>query len=108
MISSLRTMSRPSLLAVLAAAVLLGPLAAHAQRPVSSDAVATPESAGMSTARLARLATVFGKEVEDKKLPGAVMMVARKGKIVYVKGLGVRDPTPLIRCGPTPSSGSTR
>jgi len=92
MISSLRKMSRPSLLAVLAAAVLLGPPAAHAQRPVSSDAVVTPESAGMSTARLARLATVFGKEVEDKKLPGAVMMVARKGKIVYVKALGVRDP----------------
>jgi len=92
MISSLRKMSRPSLLAVLAAAVLLGPPAAHAQRPVSSDAVVTPESAGMSTARLARLATVFGKEVEDKKLPGAVMMVARKGKVVYVHALGVRDP----------------
>ena len=34
----------------------------------------------MSSARLARLAAVFGKEIEDKKLPGAVMMVARKGK----------------------------
>ena len=38
------------------------------------------------------LATVFGKEVEDKKLPGAVMMVARKGKVVYVNALGARDP----------------
>jgi len=92
MISSLRRRSRSSLLAVLAAAVLLGPLAAHAQRPASPVAVATPESAGMSSARLARLAAVFGKEIEDKKLPGAVMMVARKGKIVYVNALGVRDP----------------
>jgi CubicO group peptidase (beta-lactamase class C family) len=92
MISSVRQLSRPLLVAILAAAVLLGPLAAYAQRPVSPDAVATPESAGMSSARLERLAAVFGKEVEDKKLPGAVMMVARKGKIVYVKALGVRDP----------------
>jgi CubicO group peptidase (beta-lactamase class C family) len=92
MISSLRRRSRSSLLAVLAAAVLLGPLAAHAQRPAPSVPVATPESAGMSSARLARLAAVFGKEIEDKKLPGAVMMVARKGKIVYVNALGARDP----------------
>ena len=92
MISSVRQLSRPVLLAVLAAAVLLGPLAAHAQRPAPSVPVATPESAGMSSARLARLAAVFGKEIEDKKLPGAVMMVARKGKLVYVNALGVRDP----------------
>ena len=92
MISSLRKMSRPSLLAVLTAAVLIGPLAAHAQRPASPVPVTTPESAGMSSARLARLAAVFGKEIEDKKLPGAVMMVARKGKVVYVHALGVRDP----------------
>ena len=92
MISSVRQLSRPVLLAVLAAAVLLGPLAAHAQRPAPSVPVATPESAGMSSARLARLAAVFGKEIEDKKLPGAVMMVARKGKVVYVNALGVRDP----------------
>jgi len=92
MISSVRQLSRPLLVAILAATALLGPLAAYAQRPVSPNAVATPESVGMSSARLARLAAVFGKEVEDKKLPGAVMMVARKGKIVYVKALGVRDP----------------
>ena len=92
MISSLRRRSRSSLLAVLAATLLLGPLAADAQRPASPAAVATPESAGMSSARLARLAAVFGKEIEDKKLPGAVMMVARKGKVVYVNALGARDP----------------
>jgi CubicO group peptidase (beta-lactamase class C family) len=92
MISSARRGSRSSLLAVLTAAVLIGPLAAHAQRPASPVPVTTPESAGMSSARLARLAAVFGKEIEDKKLPGAVMMVARRGKVVYVHALGVRDP----------------
>ena len=46
----------------------------------------------MSAARLARLTALFHKEIEDKKLPGAVMMVARKGKLVYASALGVRDP----------------
>jgi len=46
----------------------------------------------MSAARLARLTSVFAKEIEDKKLPGAVMLVARKGKLVYASALGVRDP----------------
>jgi CubicO group peptidase (beta-lactamase class C family) len=91
MLASLRHRSRPFLL-VVAVAVLLGPLTAHAQRPDGPLAAATPESVGMSSARLARLTTVFGKEIEDRKLPGAVMMVARKGKLVYVKALGVRDP----------------
>jgi CubicO group peptidase (beta-lactamase class C family) len=91
MLASLSHRSRPLLL-IVAVAVLLGPLAAHAQRPETALAVATPESVGMSSARLGRLTTAFGKEIEDRKLPGAVMMVARKGKLVYVKALGVRDP----------------
>jgi CubicO group peptidase (beta-lactamase class C family) len=92
MIESARRRSRRCLLVVLAVAVLLAPTTAQAQRSPSAPVIATPESAGMSTARLARLAAVFGKEIEDRKLPGAVMMVARKGKVVYVNALGVRDP----------------
>ena len=92
MISSLRQRSRSRLLLAFAVATLLGPNAAHAQRAASPLAVAPPESAGMSAARLARLTALFDKEIEDKKLPGAVMMVARKGKLVYASALGVRDP----------------
>ena len=92
MISSLRRRSRSHLLFILAVGALFGPTAAHAQRATPPLPTATAESAGMSAARLARLSAVFGKEVEDKKLPGAVMMVARKGKLVYVSALGVRDP----------------
>jgi CubicO group peptidase (beta-lactamase class C family) len=84
--------ARALLLVLLATAMLLGPTVAHAQRAASTLPTATPETVGMSTARLARLSTVFGKEIEDKKLPGAVMMVARKGKLVYVTALGLRDP----------------
>jgi CubicO group peptidase (beta-lactamase class C family) len=92
MIASLRHRSRPALLVVLAFIVLLGPLPVHAQTAGSALPVATPESVGMSSARLGRLTTTFDKEIEDRKLPGAVLMVARKGKLVYVKALGVRDP----------------
>jgi CubicO group peptidase (beta-lactamase class C family) len=47
----------------------------------------------MSSARLARITTAFEKEIEDKHLPGMVIMIARQGKLVYSKALGLRDPT---------------
>jgi CubicO group peptidase (beta-lactamase class C family) len=100
MISSLRRPRSRVLLVVVLAALLASP-AAHAQRaaaltaptPAASPvAVAPPESAEMSAARLARLTALFKKEIEDKKLTGAVMLVARKGKLVHASALGVRDP----------------
>jgi len=79
-------------------ATLVWPLAAGAQQstPTATNgaalAAAAPEAGGMSAARLARLTSTFKKEIEDKKLPGVVMLVARKGKIVYASALGSRDP----------------
>jgi len=95
MIWSLRHRPRSRVPLFVAIAALLVWTTAHAQRPgpaASPLALAPPESAGMSAARLTRLTTAFGKEIEDKKLPGAVMMIARKGKLVYASALGVRDP----------------
>ena len=42
----------------------------------------------MSTERLGRLTSVFQQEVANKRLPGAVVMVARKGKLVYSQAFG--------------------
>ena len=95
MIWSLRHRPRSRVPLFVAIAALLVWTTAHAQRPgpaASPLALAPPESAGMSAARLTRLTTAFGKEIQDKKLPGAVMMIARKGKLVYASALGVRDP----------------
>jgi CubicO group peptidase (beta-lactamase class C family) len=95
MIWSLRHRPRSRVPLFVAIAALLVWTTAHAQRPgpaASPLALAPPESAGMSAARLTRLTTAFGKEIEDKKLPGAVMMIARKGKLVYASALGLRDP----------------
>jgi len=49
---------------------------------------AAPESVGMSTERLAKITTEFNREIAEKKLPGAVVMVARKGKLVYSQAFG--------------------
>src|SRR3954469_12935755 len=52
---------------------------------------ATPESAGMSGQRLARIGEAFRKEIDQGELPGAVMLVARKGKLVYSEAVGFQD-----------------
>jgi CubicO group peptidase (beta-lactamase class C family) len=52
---------------------------------------ASPESAGMSGQRLARLTQAMKAEIEQGKLPGAVVMVARHGKLVYAERFGFQD-----------------
>src|SRR3954469_21832128 len=52
---------------------------------------ATPESVGMSGQRLARIGEAFRKEIDQGKLPGAVVLVARKGKLVYSEAVGFQD-----------------
>jgi CubicO group peptidase (beta-lactamase class C family) len=52
---------------------------------------ASPESVGMSSERLARVTETFKNEVAQGRLPGVVMMVARKGKLVYSEAFGTQD-----------------
>ena len=52
---------------------------------------AAPESVGMSGQRLARIGDAFKKEVGQGNLPGAVFLVARKGKLVYSDAIGFQD-----------------
>ena len=52
----------------------------------------TPEAVGLSSDRLKRVGQVLQREIEGKKFPGAVALVARKGKIAYFESFGVRDP----------------
>ena len=72
----------------LAAALLVLASAAGAQ-PLPT---ARPDSVGLSPERLERLTTFMRQEVADKKLPGAVVMVARKGKLVYSQAFGSLSP----------------
>ncbi len=61
---------------------------------------AAPEDVGLSSARLDRITAVMQREVERGRLPGAVALVARDGKIAYFESYGERDPvmgTPMTK-----------
>jgi CubicO group peptidase (beta-lactamase class C family) len=47
---------------------------------------------GVSEARLKQLATQVRADVDKRRIPGAVMLVARDGKVVYQEAIGARDP----------------
>jgi CubicO group peptidase (beta-lactamase class C family) len=50
-----------------------------------------PEEAGMSTARLSKIDKVIEEHLANKWIPGAVVLIARNGKIVYHKAYGYAD-----------------
>ncbi|WP_425064441.1 serine hydrolase domain-containing protein [Reyranella sp.] len=52
---------------------------------------AKPEDVGLSSAQLKRVEAVTQKHVDDGLVPGAVMLVARRGKVAWVSTLGKRD-----------------
>jgi CubicO group peptidase (beta-lactamase class C family) len=53
---------------------------------------ARPEQVGLSSERLGRVSQVLRQEIAKGKFPGAVALVARKGRIAYYQSFGVRDP----------------
>jgi CubicO group peptidase (beta-lactamase class C family) len=52
---------------------------------------APPEDVGFSAERLARIGAVLTAEIERGKFPGAVALVARKGRVAYFERFGLRD-----------------
>src|SRR5262245_64125326 len=52
---------------------------------------AEPEDVGMSSQRLEHMTTIMQRAVDSGDLPGAVVMVARKGKLVYSRAFGMQD-----------------
>ncbi len=49
------------------------------------------ESVGISTQRLSRIDSTLMEYVDKRLIPGAVALIARKGKIVYHKNFGYQD-----------------
>ncbi|WP_221029810.1 serine hydrolase domain-containing protein [Actomonas aquatica] len=78
-------MTRLRLLVFAAATLLATPLFAQDLGP------ADPASLGFSAERLARLDAVFEDYVADGQLPGAVVLVARHGKIAHLAAYGKSD-----------------
>ncbi len=52
---------------------------------------AEPETVGMSSGRLERLTATFNEYVETDQLAGGVALIARRGQIVYLESVGMRD-----------------
>jgi CubicO group peptidase (beta-lactamase class C family) len=67
---------------------LLAATAAFARDPLPR---AKPEEAGFSGERLARIGNVLKADVEAGRIPGAVIAIARHGKLVMFEAYGYRD-----------------
>ncbi|NBX62555.1 MAG: class A beta-lactamase-related serine hydrolase, partial [Betaproteobacteria bacterium] len=51
---------------------------------------ASPAAMGLSTERLKRIRPVIQKEIDNQQMPGAVVMVIRKGAVVFSDDIGVK------------------
>lgn len=54
--------------------------------------IVRPEAAGLSSQRLTRISDWLRAEVAAKRVPGAVVLVLRGGKVAYLDAVGQRDP----------------
>ena len=52
---------------------------------------AVPEDVGMSSPRLERIAPAMQRWVDDETIPGALTMIARKGRVVHFEKFGMRN-----------------
>ena len=60
----------------------------HAQ----SLPTARPEQVGLSSERLGQLTAILKADVKKGVIPGAIILVARHGKVAWFETVGVRDP----------------
>ncbi|MEJ7624326.1 MAG: exo-beta-N-acetylmuramidase NamZ domain-containing protein [Pyrinomonadaceae bacterium] len=58
--------------------------------------VAAPQSVGMNPAKLNLIDALVEQDIKDKKLPGAVVLVGHRGKIVFRKAYGNRSLVPTV------------
>src|SRR5262249_18326534 len=52
---------------------------------------AKPESVGLSSERLERIAATVQREIDEQRIAGAVTLVARRGKVAWFKTQGMAD-----------------
>ncbi len=50
-----------------------------------------PEDVGFSSERLKRLTSAFQTDVDKGTIPGAVVLIARNGKVAYLEAIGFQD-----------------
>lgn len=79
-------------LLALSAYPVVGPAASAVPRKIDIDQPAVaPEEVGLASSRLARLRAVMNQYVTEKQIPGAIGLIARRGKIAYQEAFGMAD-----------------
>src|SRR5262245_28471197 len=75
------------------ALVVLLFLSAGAVDAAGTDPLLTgkPEDVGLSSARLDRLAQVLRTDIDHGRMPGAVIAITRRGRLVYHESFGFLD-----------------
>ena len=86
-----RSLIAPALIALLTACATPGTGTSTGQ--LGRIDPAAPEAAGFSSERLARITSAFKTEVDRGGVPGVVIAVARRGKLVYHEAIGLQDKT---------------
>ena len=66
-------------------------MAADSAPPSDPLPRAKPEQVGMSSERLARIGAVLKADIDAGRIPGAVIAIARRGKLVMLEAYGWRD-----------------
>ena len=69
---------------------------------------ATPEDVGISSARLEIVSRLVQRYIDEEKLPGALSLVARRGRVVHCARYGEMDAERHTPMQLDPSSASTR
>ena len=78
--------------AALVVTALTGLLPAMSSSAQGLPMARNPEEVGLSSARLKRLSETFKAEIDNGTMPGAVLLVARRGKVAHFEAMGMRDP----------------
>src|SRR5262245_7577054 len=60
--------------------------------PAQSLPSVKPEQVGLSSESCQKIADVLKADVDKRIIPGAIVLVARHGKIAFFETVGVRDP----------------
>jgi CubicO group peptidase (beta-lactamase class C family) len=77
----------PCLLLIIACVIAFGATRTFADDPGRVK----PEAVGLSPEKLKRIDEAFEKVIENKQLSGAVVLIARKGKVGYLQTFGMAD-----------------
>ena len=75
----------------LCAALIFCVFAISGLAAAQEQTVVKPESVGLSSERLDRIGKVVQKDIDDKRIAGAVSMVMRHGQVAWFRAQGMSD-----------------